>query len=181
MTEADLERLNGLLGRGMARHLAIAVVEGQTEVAVAWAEHAVSQRGYELLGQSPAAWPSPALVWDLAPANWHRAMDGLAAAAVAADYPDVALFEVDRDELEAALAPAARRLEDPFSETYRSKTALLVAHLESGAWVTPPFVVGYHRFGWACFLSLATIPILARSGEQALLATTAPSLREVAV
>jgi len=190
MSEADIERLNALLRAGLARHLAFAVVEGRALEATAWAEHRVNQRGYQLLDLPNTAWPTPALVWDLTPVNWHHAMDGMAAEAFAADYPHVALFEVERAELEAVLAPGARRLKDPFSQAYRSKTARLVAHLESGAQVTPPFVVhtsagwafagGYHRFGWACHLGLAKMPILVRAGEQARLASAAPSLTEMA-
>ena len=189
MTEEELARLNALMGAGMARHLACAVIDSEVDESSAWAEQSINTRGYELLGQPTEAWPNPALAWDLSPANWRRAMDGMAAADFAAAYPDVRLYEVDRAELEGALAPAARRVEDPFSESYRSKTSRLVAHLGAGLQVTPPFVAhtsagwafagGYHRFGWACHLGLAALPILARAGEQARLAAVVPSLREI--
>jgi len=173
----------------MARHRAFAVLDGEIDESSAWVEQRIDTRGYELLGQSAEIWPNPALAWDLSPASWHKAMDGMTAADFAAAYPDVRLYEINRAKLEEVLASAARRVEGPFSESYRSKTSRLVAHLEAGQKVTPPFAMrtsagwafagGYHRFGWACHLELASMPILARAGEQAQLASVVPSLREV--
>lgn len=186
MTEGELERLNTLLQSGMARHLAFAVIAGQADEDEAWAEHAVNMRGYQLAALPSKGWPAPPLAWDVDPARWHLAMDGMKADAFIEAYPDVGMYQIDRAELQAVLATIAQRIADPLSESYRSKTARLVAHLESGGHVTPSFVVytkagwafagGNHRFGWASHLALSQLPILARKGEVAQLAAVAPSL-----
>lgn len=187
MTAADLGRLNALLQGGMLRHLALAVIKGDREESKAWAENAVSKRGFELLELAPERWPTPAINWDVDPANWHRSMDGMSAADFKTHFPDVELYTVDLAELDGALAPRAQRLEGPFSECYRSKTSLLVAHLESGGRVTPPFlnettaglglVGGYHRLGWARHLALVDVPVLVRTGQLTKLVARLPSLK----
>lgn len=171
----------------MVTHLAFAVIAGEREENEAWVENTVSKRGFELLKLAPKRWPSPAINWDVDPANWHRSMDGMSAADFKTHFPDVELYTVDLAELDGALAPGARRLKGPFSKPYRSKTSRLVAHLESGGRVTPPFLNetaaglglagGYHRLGWARHLALVDVPVLARTGQLTTLMARLPSLK----
>jgi hypothetical protein len=121
-----------------------------------------------------AAWPSPDIVWDLEPLNFHRSMDGMSAAEFATEFGDLETLWVEVDDLEAAFAPAAKRTGGPFDRPYLTKTRRLIAHLQRGGEVSPPLLHvqsglaglalagGYHRTHWARHTGAGAIPVLVR-------------------
>lgn len=166
----DIDYFNRLLNAGVLPIVALDVLSGKTLETEALADAQRRRSAANILALAAKDRPTPPLLWDLSPANWHRALDGCEAAQFASAYPDVAVFSVDRRQLLNALAPYAQRKSGPWSAQYKSKTARLVAHLLAGGQVTPPLVIkvqdglalagGYHRLGWAHYRRIVTMPIL---------------------
>jgi hypothetical protein len=182
----DVERLNALIQAGMPTFLAMAVVDGKMTEVEAEARVRLSRAADKLRRLAAKRWPRVEVVWDLDPVRFHRAMDDHTAESFAAAFPDVVAASVGRLELQENLRTGSRREKGPLSRAYKSKTAGLVAYLQSGGAVTPPFlrlcpdglavVGGNHRLGWAHHCEQDPITILVEIKDWARLQARLASL-----
>jgi hypothetical protein len=186
VSEDGVGRLNKFMAEGLATHLAFAVLREEMTEADAWKEQARNERARALCKMLPAKWPGIDVSWDLSAENYHRALDGVTVVEFARDFPEVQVVGVDTEDLHANLMPGSQRVKDPFSREYRAKTAGLVAHIERGGIVTPPFVRdiagglcfagGNHRFGWARHRGVPKLPILIVRAEEPVIAAKLTTL-----
>jgi hypothetical protein len=82
----------------------------------------------------------------------------------------VALVDIDAVSLLKQLAHGSTRPRRRFSGIYKKKTLWLIAHLERGGLVSPPFIKygshgftidgGNHRFWWSRHIRQSRIPVL---------------------
>ena len=182
----DVEKLNALIHAGLPTHLAMKVATGELSQAEGEAEARLAEAAEKLRQRPARRWPRVEVAWDLDPECFHRAMDDHTAASFAEAFPYVVAASVDRLELQASLRPGSLRVKGPLSPAYKSKTARLVAYLQAGGLVTPPFVRlcpdglavvgGNHRLGWAHHVAQDPLAILVELGDLTRLRVRLPSL-----
>ncbi|MBL3587495.1 hypothetical protein JMM61_19320 [Rhodovulum sulfidophilum] len=174
MDEAKTRECLSLMNNyGFAIGEAYAVVYGGENYEDVRAKKVKHEKSFALLEKKNSEWPMPKVIWDLAPEHWHLSMDGHDVQSFRLKFPDAAVMSVKTSQLSNILAAHSRRLGDPFSPNYRSKSAALVVHLQEGGRVSPAMTLldagglhvvgGNHRLGWAMYLKQEEIPILIRS------------------
>lgn len=151
----------------------VSVLRGDMTVDEVFDDRKLQEAEAELARIPLDQWPSPEIRWNENPADFHHSCDGVTRTEFAALHPDVVVMRADVEAVYDILAKAARREKDPFDEAYRSKTGKLIAHLERGGLVTPPFLWlssagvafagGNHRFAWARYTGAAEIPFVVQS------------------
>ena len=182
----DIEKLNALIRAGLPTLLAMKVAAGDLSLAEGEAQARLAEAAEKLRQRPASRWPRVEVAWDIDPERFHRAMDDHTAASFAEAFPDVVAASVDRLELRANLRPGSLRVKGPLSSPYKSKTARLVAYLQTGGSVTPPFVRlcpdglavvgGNHRLGWADHMAQDPLTILVELGDWTRLQVRLPSL-----
>lgn len=163
---------------------ALAIALGKTTLTDVRARTERQRRGSEIFALADAEWPDVALRWDLDAAQFHHSLDGEDAASFSALFPDAEASWVDASALCDCLVDISRRRESPFAPRYRSKTAELVAHLESGGKISPPLIRhdpqglfvagGNHRLALALHRGDPELPILVCRTQRAAIETLVP-------
>jgi hypothetical protein len=161
---------------GLSPSEALSVLEDRRKLDSVLEEKERFDKAAELQKIEKSRWPNPDSSWDVEAANWYMSMDDHDPPSFAKAFPNLELVWVGLHALIDKLADGSRRLQDPFHERYRTKTAGLVVHLEDGGQVSPPLVIegggklhvvgGNHRLGWAQFKEESLVPILIRGSDR---------------
>lgn len=176
MSEDAAERMNRMIRNGLTQRLALAVCREEMTETNAFKEQAQNERACNLSKTVEAEWPKIDVLWDICPERYHRSLDGVNATKFRQCFPVVEVVGTNAEDLHTNLDSTSQRVNNVFHSDYIAKTARLVAYLECGGAVTPPFVRhvngglylagGHHRFGWARHCRQSKLPILIVSEEK---------------
>lgn len=177
INEETVSRANDLSSKGMLGYLAHHVAFDGMDEDEAWRKNNTIKRGWEIEELEDQMWPALDVDWDEEECNFYLAMDTSTETEFKSEFGDIKVLNVNLMHLHDRLGYGSTRGEVlPFAEEYRGKTAMLLAHLESGGKVTPPIVVvscdqlviagGNHRFGWAKYRKQSNIPILVQACQK---------------
>lgn len=169
----NVENLNRLIERGLPPAVAMDVDAGRLnedfEVAL-WATRREAEGWAEDTANRTAAFTP---LWDCDPARFYLAFDGERPDGV--DAAGLTVIEVAVDELHGALQQGSGRDEEPWSERYRTKTAVIAYRWAQGLAVTPPLTRpfngeiviagGMHRFHLARHYGARSMPVLVKREE----------------
>ena len=181
-----MEEFQRLIGRGITAQTALQVLKGEVdeEGAVSKAAEARAVHGWLAKQAEPPEHLEPQ--WDLAPERFHLSLDG--ASTGDKRIADIAIIEADMAEVVTKLTFASTRKDDPWTGTYRTKTAKTAYRWFNGLRVTPPLIGlhegelniggGLHRFHLAKHYGATRIPLLV---ERAALPTVLGMLKSATV
>lgn len=184
----DVDRLNELVSKhGLATTVAFEVLNGKQSL-----EQALERKHDR---EGAAEWSKGfdrethrlVPLWDRDPKHFHLTADGLSVSAFADAYPDIKLCEAAVADIVGALCEGSTRIEDPWSDLYRSKTSVIAYRWLTDRPVSPPMLAphaaglvlvgGNHRFWLARDCGARDIPILIESGNEAEMRGKLPKLR----
>jgi hypothetical protein len=183
----NVENLNRLIGRGLPTTVAMEIDAGRLdeefEVAL-WTTRREAERwAKDAANRSDTFTP----VWDFDPSRFYLALDGKKPDTV--DAAALTLVEVTVGELHSALQHGSGRDKDPWSEGYRSKTAVIAYRWAQGLAVTPPLISpwqgkiviagGMHRLHLARHYGAQSMPVLVWRKQLEEVVRVLPSARAV--